>query len=344
MCPQQRRVSGGFGMLLDVPKVSTSGSGAFPNAWRTNALRACLPGIPFALAMTLLWQFAAPPRSVIARSSSARQTLIASAASAQTSSLGTPQNNFPTNLQSNVLNTVVLDAAHGGTDPGARGTGGLRESDVVLQFAAQIRRALESQGFQVVQTRLGDENPSFDDRSAMANAQRGAVFVTMHISSTGPPGTARVYVNDDLPPISDPTGLIPWDQAQAPFLGLSRKLGDTVQGLLAQRFKGSPNSAQTAAVRQLRTTAAPAIAVEISSVSVEKREDLDRMAPGVADAVARGIVIFKPSYVVATPAAQSQPPPATWPSTSSSIPQSAKNSPTAAAWQFPARPLTGAQR
>ncbi len=203
---------------------------------------------------------------------------------------------------------MVLDAAHGGTDPGARGTGGIRESEVVLQFAAQIRRALESQGFQVVQTRLADENPSFDDRSAMANAQRGAVFITLHISSTGLPGTARVYVNSDLPRPSEANGLLPWDQAQAPFLELSRKLGDTVQGLLAQRFKGSPSDSQTAEVRQLRTTAAPAIAVEISSVSVERREDLDRMAPGVADAIARGVVAFKPSYVVPTPAVASSTP------------------------------------
>jgi N-acetylmuramoyl-L-alanine amidase len=210
---------------------------------------------------------------------------------------GAPQS-APGAASPGVLNVVVLDAAHGGTDPGARGTGGIRESEVVLQFAAQVRRSLEAQGFQVLQTRTGDENPSFDDRSQMANAQRGAVFVTLHISSTGLAGTARVYVNDDLPPITDPSGLIPWDQAQGPFLDLSRKFGDLVQGFLSQRFKGSPPSAQTAAVRQLRTTAAPAIAVEISSVSVEKREDLDRMGPGVADAIARGVVAFKPSYVV----------------------------------------------
>jgi len=200
------------------------------------------------------------------------------------------------------LNIVVLDPAHGGIDPGARGTGGIRESEVTLAFVAQIRRALESQGLQVVQTRTGNEDPSFDDRSAIANAQRGAVFVTVHISSTGLPGTARVYVNSDLPPLSNPASLIPWDAAQAPFLQLSRKLGDTVQALLAQQFRGSPTSAQTAPVRQLRTTAAPAIAVEISSVAVEKHEDLDRMAPGVADAIARGVVAFRPSYVLAAAA------------------------------------------
>jgi N-acetylmuramoyl-L-alanine amidase len=168
----------------------------------------------------------------------------------------------------------------------------------VLDLALQVRRALEQQGFQVVQTRQGNENPSFDDRSAMANAQRGAVFVTLHVSSTGLPGTVRVYVNSDLPPGTDSNGLIPWDRAQAPFLGLSRKFGDLVQGFLTQRFKGSPDVAQTASERQLRTTAAPAIAVEISSITVEDRAELDRMAPGVADAIARGAAAFKPSYVV----------------------------------------------
>jgi N-acetylmuramoyl-L-alanine amidase len=200
------------------------------------------------------------------------------------------------------LNIVVLDPAHGGTDTGARGTGGIRESEIVLQFALQVRRALEAQGFQVIQTRMANENPSFDDRSAMANAQIGAVFVSLHVSSTGLPGTVRVYVNSDLPVSPgrrQASGLIPWDRAQAPFLVLSHKLGDFVQGNLAVRFRGSPGTAQASAIRQLRTTAAPAIAVEISSVSVNDRSDLDRMAPGVADAIARGITDFRPSYVVA---------------------------------------------
>jgi N-acetylmuramoyl-L-alanine amidase len=206
---------------------------------------------------------------------------------------------FGAPAQRSSLNIVVLDPAHGGTDPGARGTGGIRESEIVLDLATQVRRALELTGFQVVLTRQGNENPSFDDRSAIANAQRGAVFVTLHISSTGLPGTVRVYVNSDLAAVTEANGLIPWDRAQTPFLGLSKKFGDLVQGMLVQRFKGSPDTALTAAVRQLRTTAAPAIAVEISSIVVEDRAELDRMAPGVADAIARGAAAFKPSYVVA---------------------------------------------
>src|SRR5258708_22531991 len=113
----------------------------------------------------------------------------------------------------------------------------------------------------------------------MGKAQRGTVVVTVHGASTGPPGTVRVYTMTDFPPMTDTTGMLAWDRAQAPFLELSRKLGDLVQGDLSQQFKGSPGTAQTAAVRQLRTTAAPAIAVEVSSVAVDDRPALEPMAP-----------------------------------------------------------------
>jgi N-acetylmuramoyl-L-alanine amidase len=196
------------------------------------------------------------------------------------------------------LNIVVIDPAHGGTDPGARGAQGIRESDLVLDLTVQVRRALEAQGFQVLQTRSGNENPSFDDRSTLANAQRGAVFVTLHIASTGLPGTARVYTMPEFAAKAPTGGVLSWDHAQAPYVSLSRRFGDAVQGQLAQRFKGSPNNAQSAAIRQLRTTGAPAIAVEICSVSVQDRGDLDRMMPGVADAIARGLATFRPSYVL----------------------------------------------
>lgn len=204
----------------------------------------------------------------------------------------------PPPVQRTGLNVVILDPAHGGTDPGARGAQGIRESDLVLDLTFLTRRALEAQGFQVLQTRSGNENPSFDDRSTLVNAQRGAVFVTLHISSTGLPGTVRVYVLPDMPSRASAGGVLNWDYAQASYVSLSRKFGDAVQGQLAQRFKGSPSSVQTASVRQLRTTAAPAIAVELSSVSVQDRGDLDKMMPGVADAIARGLAAFRPSYVV----------------------------------------------
>jgi N-acetylmuramoyl-L-alanine amidase len=269
--------------------------GMHKRAWGRNGFRISALAFAFVLGVVgLSFSSQAPSQAPAAASAAQPNT----APPPSQAALQTNPQSLPLPTSRSGLNVVVLDPAHGGTDPGARGTAGIRESEIVMDFAAQVRKALESQGFQVVQTRQGNEDPSFDDRSAIANAQSGAVFVTLHISSTGLPGTARVYVNSDLPVATEASGLIPWDRAQTPFQGLSRKLGDMVQTLLAQRFKGSPSAAQTAAVRQLRTTAAPAIAVEISSVVVEDRADLDRMAPSVADAIAVGIAQFRPSYVV----------------------------------------------
>src|SRR5438552_17217097 len=50
---------------------------------------------------------------------------------------------FGTQAQPSGLNTVVLDPAHGGTDPGAPGPGRIRERQIVRAFAVQVRRALE---------------------------------------------------------------------------------------------------------------------------------------------------------------------------------------------------------
>lgn len=173
-------------------------------------------------------------------------------------------------------------------------------------MSSQVRKALEGIGIRVIETRQGNDNPSFDDRSAIANAQRGAVFITLHVSSVGPPRTARVYIfappyDPDIAPFASPaandsTLLLNWDRAQIPFLGLSEHLAELTQGQLAQRFRGSPATRLSAAVRQLRTVAAPAIAIELSSVSVEDRNTLSEMMPGLAEGVARAVSSFRTYY------------------------------------------------
>jgi N-acetylmuramoyl-L-alanine amidase len=193
------------------------------------------------------------------------------------------------------LAVVVLDPAHGGADQGARGSWGIVESDVDLSFARLLRISLEAQGLRVVLTRQANEDPSFDDRSKLANVQHGVIFISLHVSSTGRPGTVRVY---SLPQGAAPSrgALIPWDHAQAGFLDMSRKLAELIQIQMAQRFHDSSETPLTAAVRQLRTIAAPAVAVEISSVSLQDRAPLDQMGPGLADGVARAVAAFRVVY------------------------------------------------
>jgi N-acetylmuramoyl-L-alanine amidase len=201
------------------------------------------------------------------------------------------------------LAMVILDPAHGGTDAGAHGLSGIAESDVVLAFARLMRISLEGQRFRVILTRQANDNPSFDDRSKFANKQSGDLFITLHVSSTGQPGTVRVYSY----PLPQPdasqnasfaprTELLPWDQAQFTFIDQSRKLAELIQIQMAQRFRGSSDTPFLAPVRQLRTVGAPAVAIEISSVSVTDRTQLDQMGPGLADGVARAVAAFRAVY------------------------------------------------
>jgi N-acetylmuramoyl-L-alanine amidase len=193
---------------------------------------------------------------------------------------------------------VVLDPAHGGPDAGARGASGVLESDVALAIARAVRVELEREGLRVIQTRQGNENPSFDDRSSIVNGQRGAIFISLHVSSTGPVGSARVY---SLPmaaasPAAEHAGLIEWDQAQRGYAAQSRRLAELTAIQLAQRFRGSVEVPIFAPVRQLRTVAAPAIAIELSSVSVPNADPFNSYAASVAQAVARAVADFRPLY------------------------------------------------
>ena len=210
--------------------------------------------------------------------------------------------------------TVVVDPAHGGSDAGARGAAGVLESDVVLNFARVLRLALEAQGIRVLLTREGNQDPSFDDRSMLINGLRGAIFISLHVASTGPVGTVRAYwyggVTGDLleapattaaraaagrPAAATRAGLVLWNRAQESHLEASRRLADLTQIQLAQKFRGSPEVPEPAPVRQLRTIAGPAIAVEVSSVAVSDPGQLQQMARPLADSITRAVTDFAAS-------------------------------------------------
>jgi N-acetylmuramoyl-L-alanine amidase len=211
--------------------------------------------------------------------------------------------------------TVVLDPAHGGADFGARGPTGLAESDVVLDFARAARIALEAQRLRVLLTREGNQDPTFDNRSAMVNGLRNAVLISLHVSSSGPVGTVRTYyyafgsdvaASSNAPPASARNTLIEWDHAQRSSVDLSRQLATVVQTELVRRFRGSPEMPIAAPVRQLRTVSAPAIAIELSSIDVTDAKRLDQMAQPLAEAIGRAVAEFH--YPVNTPSAPSAPP------------------------------------
>ncbi|HET9399758.1 MAG TPA: N-acetylmuramoyl-L-alanine amidase [Candidatus Acidoferrales bacterium] len=204
------------------------------------------------------------------------------------------------------LAVVVIDPAHGGTDPGARGSTGINESDVTLLYSQMMRPALEAQGVRVIVTRENNADPSFDDRSAIVNGQRGAIFVTLHVASTGALGQVRVY-SEPVPDDVDVTkiagggfpahnGMLNWDSAQQFYAAASRRLAEMVQASLAQKFTGSPPAPFSAPIRQLRTVGAPAIAIEVSTVSTPERTRLIELGHNLADSVVRGVAEYRAYY------------------------------------------------
>ncbi|HXW18305.1 MAG TPA: N-acetylmuramoyl-L-alanine amidase, partial [Candidatus Acidoferrales bacterium] len=142
---------------------------------------------------------------------------------------------------------VVLDPAHGGTDTGARGSTGAVEKDLTLEIARATRTQLLQLGLHAILTRDGDEDPSFDDRAALANAQRSAILVSFHVSSTGQIGTARAYSylfstnpeSAEAPAETRPhpaSLLTPWVAAQESYVDASHRLADLIQAELARQF------------------------------------------------------------------------------------------------------------
>lgn len=93
---------------------------------------------------------------------------------------------------------VVLDAGHGGEDPGAIGPGGAREKDIALDVVLRAGRVLTAKGIDVVLTREADNFVALEERAARANAAEGDLFLSVHCNAADN-ATARgfeVYVLD----------------------------------------------------------------------------------------------------------------------------------------------------
>lgn len=102
---------------------------------------------------------------------------------------------------------VVIDAGHGGHDPGKVGVNDALEKDVNLQIAEKVKKYLEKNDIEVVMTREDDvmEDTKLEDmkkRVALINKTKPAITVSIHQNSYSDPSVkgAQVfyYVNSDV--------------------------------------------------------------------------------------------------------------------------------------------------
>lgn len=176
--------------------------------------------------------------------------------------------------------TVLLDPAHGGTDPGADLGNKVAEKDVTLAFALKLRNALTSEGFGVVLTRdsgASDAVPA-DQRAATANRSHSLACISLHATRSG--SGVHVYTSA-LPPAGDTSDAtllpVPWEMAQEQFVNQSSQLAAGLKAALEPA--GLPVTLGAATVPPLDSMMCPAIAVEFAPLNT-----LDASGKGAEDA------------------------------------------------------------
>ena len=87
---------------------------------------------------------------------------------------------------------IVIDAGHGGHDPGAK-VRGLTEASLTLDIALRLEELLRKQpGVEVVQTRRKDAYVSLEDRAEIANRSGADLFISIHANASNNPRTRGV--------------------------------------------------------------------------------------------------------------------------------------------------------
>lgn len=82
------------------------------------------------------------------------------------------------------IKTIVLDAGHGGHDPGNQNRRlKLQEKRMTLDVAKRLDRLLTAQGYRVIHTRKSDRYLGFDDRTAFIRKHRADLFISIHFNA-----------------------------------------------------------------------------------------------------------------------------------------------------------------
>ena len=81
------------------------------------------------------------------------------------------------------IHKIVIDAGHGGKDPGAISRGGVKEKIITLDIAKRLKKILEEAGYEIVMTRSNDTYISLAQRVDIANRSHADLFVSIHANA-----------------------------------------------------------------------------------------------------------------------------------------------------------------
>lgn len=224
------------------------------------------------------------------------------------------------------LDTVVIDAGHGGDDDGAVGYGGILEKDIVLPVSMKIGRALEERlGVDVVYTRTDDRFIPLAERGHIANEAGGKLFVSIHTNAapdhrargtetfflgmhkTDAARTVMERENEVVELENDPDRYAGYDQstlitqvlAQSAYMTHSQMLASLIQNEFDQRPENVNRGVKQAGFYVLWSASMPAVLVELGFLTNPAEAAWMRSEKGqneLADAVVRAIESFEAGY------------------------------------------------
>ncbi|MDR1489492.1 MAG: N-acetylmuramoyl-L-alanine amidase [Desulfovibrio sp.] len=224
------------------------------------------------------------------------------------------------------VKTIMIDAGHGGRDPGAQSFG-ITEKDFTLALAGRLGETLRKKGFRVLYTRTANKYVGLQERPDAANAKKADIFVSVHANSNPNPahkGLETYYLaetksHDALTVAARESGVAPHEISDLQFILTdlvlsskvkeSRHLAECVQSgmLIALRKAGMStpdNGVRGAPFRVLMGARMPAILVEFGYISnkeeaanLKKDSYLQKLCEGLAN----GIVNYKRDLAAQAP-------------------------------------------
>ncbi len=232
------------------------------------------------------------------------------------------------------IKRIVIDAGHGGKDPGAIGPGRLREKDVVLDIAKRLGKILrEDKGLEVIYTRDKDLFVPLNERTEIANSKGADLFISIHVNAsrrrsargietyflnwTNNKEASRVAARENsisyskMQKVQGELQMILLDLARNNKSDQSMKLASSIQSAMVSSLKKNYSRIEDHKVKWalfyvLIGAQMPSVLVETSFISnheEEKRLSTSKYRGRIAEAIARGIAdyIRKSTLIVKIP-------------------------------------------
>jgi N-acetylmuramoyl-L-alanine amidase len=217
-----------------------------------------------------------------------------------------------------VRRTIILDAGHGGEDPGAIGPNGTKEKDINLAIILELKRLFEEDGgYQVVLTRSDDTFIPLVERTSLANDKKADLFVSVHCNANidrSSSGFEIYFLNETA---SDPdaaaTAILEnsvvrlegkptkkrarvqsllWSMAVNEFINESSELCSFICTEAARHTKVVTRGVKQAGFYVLKGTQMPAVLVEcafVSNYAEEAKLKTRKFQAGIADSIYEGV-------------------------------------------------------